>query len=157
MTGPRALALAIALATFAACSNDAQRGETPAGPWVEIRGAQVAVELARTKAEQVQGLSDRTELAWGRGMLFQYPTASFQRFWMRRMHFAIDIVWIRDDRIVRIHHRVPPPPDGTPDSKLPTYGSGELVDAVLEVPAGYAEANGWRRGDTVTLGPEAAY
>jgi uncharacterized membrane protein (UPF0127 family) len=130
---PRPALLVLALLAAFAC-NGGPRGESDAEAWVSIRGTRVAVELARTRADQVQGLSDRPELAWGRGMLFQYPTASFQRFWMKRMHFAIDMVWIRDGRLVDITHRAPPAPPGARDSELPTYGPRELVDSVLEVP-----------------------
>jgi len=148
-------ALALAASALLACGSGSRDGSDDAGPWVEIRGARVAVELARAPAEHVQGLSDRRDLAWGHGMLFRYPRASFQRFWMKRMHFAIDMVWIRDGRLVDISHRVPPPAPGTPDSQLQTYGAGELIDSVLEVPAGFAQAHGWRRGDRVEFSPAA--
>lgn len=151
--------LAVLTAAAVGCSGDnlRQNGQGPdAEAWVSIRGARVEVEFARTRAEQVQGLSDRHELPWGRGMLFQYSRPSFQRFWMKRMHFAIDMVWIRDGRLVSVSHRVPTAAPGTPDSELPTYGPRELVDSVLEVPAGFAEASGWRQGDRVELSPGAA-
>lgn len=126
-----------------------------AGPWVSIRGVHIEVELARSRAEQVQGLSDRRKLGWGHGMLFQYREPGFQRFWMKRMHFPIDIVWIRDDHLVQVSHRVPAAPPDTPDDQLPTYATSELVDCVLEVSAGLAQASGWRRGDAVELSPSA--
>ncbi|MEE2665492.1 MAG: DUF192 domain-containing protein [Myxococcota bacterium] len=144
---------ALLASALLACGSGGLAGGDGDRPWVSIRGTQVSVELARTPAEQVQGLSDRRELAWGQGMLFQYPRASFQRFWMKRMHFAIDMVWIRDGQLVEISHRVPLPAPGTPDSRLPTYGARELIDSVLEVPAGFAQAHGWRRGDRVELSP----
>ena len=150
--------LAVVATLLLACSEGISQGAggaDPDEPWVSIRGAQVQVELARTRAEQVQGLSDRPELAWGRGMLFQYPTATFQRYWMKRMHFAIDLVWIRDGRLVSVTHQAPPAPADARDSELPTYGPRELVDSVLEVPAGFAEAHGWRRGDLVEFSPAA--
>jgi uncharacterized membrane protein (UPF0127 family) len=143
-------ALALGASVLLACSGGGL-SSGDAEPWVSIRGTRVTVELARAHADQVQGLSDRRELAWGRGMLFQYPTASFRRFWMKRMHLAIDMVWIRDGRLVDISHRVPPPAPGILDSELPSYGPRELVDSILEVPAGFAQAHGWRRGDTVEL------
>ncbi len=155
----RAALLAVLAGTVVGCSGDGLRenGHDPeAEAWVSIRGTRVEVELARTRAEQVRGLSDRRELAWGRGMLFQYSGATLQRFWMKRMHFAIDMVWIRDGRLVSVSQRVPPPASGVADSQLPTYGPQELVDSVLEVPAGFAEASGWRRGDRVELSHGAA-
>ena len=40
-----------------ACNGDPTASESPDAPWVAIRGTRVSVELARSDAEQVQGLS----------------------------------------------------------------------------------------------------
>ena len=134
------------LAAGLACGPDPSPA---AGPTATIRDRVVQLEIARTNAEQTQGLSDRASLDWHSGMLFVYDEADFRSFWMLRMHFDIDIVWIRDGRIVSIARFVPHPRDTS--QPLATVRSPELADAVLEVPAGYAQANGWRRGDRVTF------
>ena len=154
---PLALAIAGLLATVAIGACD----ETPPAPqppeaWVEIRTQFVPVDVASTLEKQIQGLSGRASLAWGTGLLFLYEIGDFKRFWMIDMKFSIDMIWIRDGRIVGIHHRVPVPEPGTPTQKLPRYGIDELVDTVLEVPAGFAAANGWTRGDAVVFGGNAA-
>jgi len=123
---------------------------TPApepGAWVEIRGQRVASEVAETPAEQSLGLGRRDALAWDQGMLFFYEQPGFYRFWMKEMRFDIDIVWIRDGRIVDIAHRVP----HVPGENGPTVTPAELVDTVLEVPAGYAQSHGWRIGQRVSI------
>jgi uncharacterized membrane protein (UPF0127 family) len=66
---------------------------------------------------------------------------------MKGMRFSIDIIWLRDGRIVGLEANVPFEKDGNG----PTLRPSELVDAVLEVPAGYAAASGWRIGDPVRL------
>jgi hypothetical protein len=114
---------------------------------VTIRGDTIGVEIARTAAEQHLGLGERDGLAWERGMLFVYDRPGFYGFWMKGMRFDIDIVWIRDGRIVGIDHRVP----HAMEPPLPTYRPPEAVDQVLEVPAGAAQARGWRRGDRVRV------
>ena len=126
------------------CGADAGTADEPT---LTIRGRVVTLEIARTRAEQTQGLSDRASLDWHRGMLFVYDEPYFPSFWMRRMHFDIDIVWIRESRIVDMvwsaPHEVPEP--------LPIYHPRDAADMVLEVPAGYAESHGWRIGDRVQL------
>ncbi|MGH0038029.1 MAG: DUF192 domain-containing protein [Myxococcota bacterium] len=112
-----------------------------------IRGESIDVEVARSRAEQTLGLGQRDDLAWDRGMLFVYERPGFYGFWMKDMRFDIDIVWIRDGRIVDIHHRVP----HAVEPPLPTYRPPEVVDQVLEVVAGGAQARGWRRGDRVVV------
>ena len=143
-----------AVLALGACS-EAPRPPAPSAAWVEIRSERVAVDVAASLEQQIQGLSGRSSLEWGTGMLFLYEIKDFQRFWMKRMHFPIDIVWIRDDRLVQVSHRVPAAPPDTPDDQLPTYAASELVDCVLEVSAGLAQASGWRRGDAVELSPSA--
>ena len=139
---------ALLIATSPGCPTPGGRNGEAGMPlgWVEIRGQRVEVEIADDPMLQSRGLGYRDKLAWGRGMLFAYPRSGFYNFWMKGMRFDIDIVWIRNDRIVHIHHRVPHVPEGTP---LPSYSIDQLVDRVLEVPAGYAQASGWHPGDRV--------
>lgn len=101
------------------------------------------VELATTPAEIEQGLSDRTEIG-SDGMLFVLSRPAKPRFWMLRMQFALDIVWLDQDKIVQIDADVPPPSqtDGVPTVVQPT----QPIVAVLEVPAGTAERLGWSTG-----------
>ena len=80
-------------------------------------------------------------------MYFPYERPGFYAFWMKGMRFSIDIVFLRDGRIVDLHPQVPFESGGNG----PTIRPRELADAVLEVPAGYAAANGWQRGDRVRL------
>jgi uncharacterized membrane protein (UPF0127 family) len=119
----------------------------PEAPSITIRDQKVQLEIVRTPAQQAKGLGDRDELAWGHGMLFEYPAPGFPGFWMKDMRFDIDIVWIREGRIVDVSHRVRHFPEGPG----PTLRPHQLTDTVLEVPAGFAQAHNWRVGDRATL------
>jgi len=145
-SGHRALLIGSAsvLACLLACEA---QPEPPSGPTIRIRNQTVHLEITRTRDEQARGLGGRDSLDWHHGMLFEYPTPRFPGFWMKDMRFDIDIVWIRDARIVDIAHRVPHSPLGPG----PTIRPRELVDSVLEVPAGYAEAHGFRIGDRASI------
>lgn len=131
----------------AGCNRAAPDPGPEPDAWVTIRDARVSTEIVRSFEERARGLGGRDSLAWDHGMLFPYERPDFLAFWMKDMRFSIDIVWIRDGRIVEIAHRVPWSPEGPG----PTLRPRELADAVLEVPAGYAEAHGWRRGDPVEI------
>ena len=120
--------------------------ESPEG-WAKVREQTIALELAISPAEQTLGLGKRASLPWGHGMLFLYETPRFHRFWMKDMQFDIDIVWIRDNRIVEISHHVRHRPGTTGDQ----VSSQELTDRVLELPAGYASAQGLRKGNRVEI------
>jgi len=144
------LAPALALLLAAACSGER---ETPASTYptaeVTIGIHRLRVEVADTPERKSRGLSGRSRLAEGQGMVFPYARAERQGFWMYDMHFDIDIIWIRGDRIVDVTPRVPHDPPG----ELPLYRPREPADLVLEVPAGTAEKLAWGIGDRVTVDP----
>ena len=117
---------------------------------VTIGDDRIEAEVADTRERQARGLSGRRSLGRDRGMLFPYARAGRYGFWMPDMHFDIDIVWIRGDRIVDISHRVSHIPVGPP----PTIRPREPADLVLEVEAGSAVRRGWRIGDAVAVEPE---
>ena len=104
----------------------------------------VTVELARTVAEQVRGLSGRATLKPGQGMLFVYDGPHPVSIWMKDMLFALDIIWIRDGRIVAIEKHAPPL-----NSTGPERVYTATADLVLEVPAGFTDRQKIRVGDSV--------
>ena len=106
----------------------------------------IDVEVVRTAEAQARGLSGRSSLKKGRGMVFFYDEAQPRPFWMKGMLIPIDIVWVRDGRIVAIEAVIPPP---SPNAPLAVFS--HLADLVLEVPAGYAHEMGIRVGQAVRV------
>ena len=150
--GARGVTLALALALWlpaTACELAGGDADPLPEAWVEIRDARVSSEVVESRERQVRGLGYRDSLDWDHGMLFVYPSAQFMRFWMKGMRFDIDIVWILEERIVDISHRVPHVE--SPEGPWPAVRTHSLVDQVLEVPAGYAASHGWRAGDLVRV------
>jgi uncharacterized membrane protein (UPF0127 family) len=112
----------------------------------------VKVEKLRTHEEKKLGLGNRNSLQKGTGMLFIYRRAGKHSFWMKRMRFAIDIIWSYQGRVVQIEEAVPPPPSiMTPDGQLVTYGTEVISDTVLEVPARFSSQIGLRVGDSFQI------
>ncbi|HJU76628.1 MAG TPA: DUF192 domain-containing protein [Sphingomicrobium sp.] len=100
------------------------------------------VEIARSPAEQAQGLMFRRSLAPDRGMIFPYDPPQPVAFWMRNTLIPLDMIFIRaDGHIARI--ATAKPLDET------TVPAGEPVAAVLEIPGGRAAELGVREGDSV--------
>jgi uncharacterized membrane protein (UPF0127 family) len=128
-------------------------GESPASAYpnaeVTIGIHRVQVEVANTPERMRRGLSGRSRLAEGRGMVFPYARAERHGFWMYDMHFDIDIIWIRGDRIVDLTARARHDPSG----ELPVHRPREPADLVLEVPSGTAAKLGWKIGDRVSVDP----
>ncbi|HEY4587538.1 MAG TPA: DUF192 domain-containing protein [Brevundimonas sp.] len=101
------------------------------------------VEIADDDAERARGLMFRPPLEDDRGMLFQFPTASEQSFWMKNTPSSLDILYIDPrGRIVSIARHT------TPNSEAPIPSNG-AANGVLELRAGRADEIGAKPGDTV--------
>lgn len=106
--------------------------------WREVKAGNCLfkVEIVSHPREQYLGLSNRDKLALDQGMLFLFPTAADRSFVMRNMRFPLDIIFIRNNRIINLYHNLPP--EGAVTAN--TYHSGSETDAVLEINAGRSNA-----------------
>ena len=101
------------------------------------------VEIADDDAERERGLMYRPPLDDDRGMLFQFPAATEQSFWMKNTPSSLDIIYIDPQgRIVSIASHA------TPYSETPLPSNG-AANGVLELRAGRAGEIGARPGDQV--------
>lgn len=99
--------------------------------------ASIEVAVVDTPQERERGLSGTTELSEGEGMLFVFEKDDQYSFWMKDMHYPIDIIWISAaKRVVYIEKEVSP--DTFPQSFTPPT----RARYVLEVPAGFAARHG---------------
>lgn len=115
-------------------------------PAVIVRGTRLLVEIASTPAQRTLGLSGRTSLSEGAGLLFIFPDDDRWGFWMKDMRFPIDIIWIdRNKRIVHIENNV------LPESYPRVFLPAAAARYVLETNAGVSERSGWRVGDAVEI------
>ena len=72
-------------------------------------------------------------------------------FWMKDMRIAIDIIWIKNSKIIQIDKNVDPPAPNTPDNKLKLYSPKSAVDYVLEVNSGYSDLHNIKVGDAIII------
>ena len=111
---------------------------------------EIKVEVVNTPETRATGLSKHSSLEADRGMLFVFDSKDVKpEFWMKDMTFAIDIIWINDNKIVEISANVLPPTSG--NTKLVRYLPKTVVDYVLELKTGEAERRGLKVGDEVIL------
>ncbi|MCZ6660692.1 MAG: DUF192 domain-containing protein [bacterium] len=110
------------------------------------------VEIALTDEEQIRGLQGRDSLQPGSGMLFLYPEATPQAFWMKDVLMPLDIVFADGQgRITEVLEQLPPCLG--PVAHCPSYRSRSPARYVLEISAGQASARGLRLGDRLELAP----
>jgi uncharacterized membrane protein (UPF0127 family) len=140
---PAALALAavLLLASPPACaSSDGPRVVLESGG----RTLVVKVELADTPEKRERGLMFRKELADGRGMLFLFDEEGEHSFWMKDTLIPLDLIFVDSaGRVTGIVARA------RPLTLEPRMGGPSRT--VLEVPGGWAAANGVRVGDRMRV------
>lgn len=112
-----------------------------------IGDASFNVEIADSAILQARGLSGRKSLPEKNGMLFIFSSPAQRGFWMPDMHFSLDMVWIKGDKIIGITENVPPSGFGEPDIYYPP----EAIDKVLEINAGSAKKSALKIGDILVL------
>ncbi len=109
--------------------------------------ATVEAEIADTPRSRAKGLMGRPALLPDKGMLFVFDTADKYEFTMAGMLFRIDIVWIRDNKVVDVTQGAELPTA----EKTPTYKPREAANEVLEVPFQYTSVRNIRVGDNVKV------
>lgn len=102
-------------------------------------------EVARTEAEQAQGLMYRRTMPRNAGMLFPMMPARAASFWMRNTYLPLDIIFISPEgRVLNVVQ-------GKPLDETPLEAEG-LTGAVLELNQGEAARIGLKPGDPVSWG-----
>lgn len=117
------------------------------GSTINISGCNIKVEIADTESKRKLGLMGRKSLNTDSGMLFIFDKVEAPVFWMKDCNFPIDIIFLKNNKIVKIYNSVPP-------CKLDPcelYPAGELVDKALEVQSGFAKKHKVKIGQTVKI------
>jgi hypothetical protein len=116
-------------------------------------GRQITADVVDTPLAREKGLMFRRSLPKGYGMLFVFPREMAMSFWMKNTWVSLDIVFIgKDKRVTRVHERVRPSTEDTPDAAVARVGGP--AQYVLELPAGAARRYRLKAGQFV--GFEAA-
>jgi uncharacterized membrane protein (UPF0127 family) len=101
-------------------------------------------ETVVTPQAQQQGLSDRASLPADHAMLFVFPQAGQNCFWMKNMHFSLDMIWLNDQKQA-VYIKENASPENYPEQFCPDT-PGRYV---IEVNAGMVKKAGLKLGDQV--------
>jgi uncharacterized membrane protein (UPF0127 family) len=112
-----------------------------------LKDQELTVELAQTAKQWEKGLSGRQGLGNLDGMIFIFPSSHIPVFWMKDMHFPIDIIWLQDGVVADITYSAPVATTGV----LPTYSPKTAVNMVLETEAGWAAEHNILIGDSLVI------
>ena len=142
------IAAAVVIVVFAVLGVFLGREQVPLDGFVllYIDGVSVHAEVVTTEAARGRGLSGRESLPDGQGMLFVFEKSDRYAFWMKEMHFPIDIIWLDENfTIVSITE------DALPESYPATFRPTTPVRYVLEVPAGFVRRNSVIVGNKISF------
>ena len=116
---------------------------------MQIGKGKYILEVARTAEAQEKGLMDRDSLPDDHGMIFVFADDQVRSFWMRNVHFPLDILFLDSGgKIVSIHQMRPYDENNTSSDYPARYA--------IELNKGVADQAGVKVGDGLTLPPAAA-
>lgn len=118
---------------------------------LKIGEALLNIEVADTQGERNKGLSGREKLASDSGMLFIFETPKKYQFWMKGMKFPLDMIFIREGKVVDFLTQVPMAENGLTDANLPRYQPTVPIDMLLEVNDGFIQSQNILKGEAVFL------
>jgi uncharacterized membrane protein (UPF0127 family) len=116
---------------------------------VKLGNVPVNVEIAKTYSQHAKGLMNREELFSDSGMLFVFDEPKPQSFWMANTLIPLDIIWIDSHKKVVGVAKSAQPCREKNILQCETFSSNTPVKYVLEVNAGWFDANGLKIGDTL--------
>jgi uncharacterized membrane protein (UPF0127 family) len=105
----------------------------------------IDIELATNDTERAKGLMDRKSMTDTQGMLFIFPHAQEQSFWMKNTYISLDIIYVDDHKgIVSVQKYTTP----LSEESLPSFQKAQYV---LEVNAGFCDKYHIAYGDKIAF------
>ena len=105
------------------------------------------VDIALTDKQKQDGLSIKNSMNENEGMLFFLKDSRKASFWMKNMHFPIDIIWL-DENLTIVHIEKALPPCTSP-FYCPTYTPLKESLYVLETISGFSNKHNIKIGDKI--------
>ena len=115
---------------------------------IKINNQTFQVEIAKTQNEKIKGLSNQKNLKENSGILFVYDDYQVRNFWMNNMNFPLDILWIRDNKLISCEKNVPIKDN---QGKISQISSSEPINYVLEINSGLCEKYDLKSRQTVDI------
>ena len=112
---------------------------------IKITNVNYNIELAKTSAQKIKGLSGRETLCKNCGMLFIFSFETNLPFWMKDTLIPLDMVWLdKNGKVVDIQ-------TATETNSKKIYQNQSPAQYVLELNANDSQKIGLKIGDIIDL------
>ena len=122
---------------------------TKSKSYIVINDKSFKIDVAITNSQKSKGLAKYEKIPNDFGMLFLMGKSDYYTFWMKDMKFAIDIIYIDDNKIVDIFENVEKP---NSKSETPRSVKSRFVsNKIFEINSGLSKKYGFKKGDSVKI------
>lgn len=111
---------------------------------ISIKGHDFNVEIVSSPDKLQKGLGEREKMCKLCGMLFVFQKEGNHSFWMKGMRFPLDIIWLKDGKVVYIEKNVS-------EKSQDILSADSAADSVLELNAGISDEIGINEGDKIEI------
>ena len=115
--------------------------------WCLFEKPCINLEVSNTENKHKTGLMFRQELKKFNGMIFVFSPNQKVKFWMKNTYIPLDMIFIKNKRILDIIKDVQP----CKQKKCPLYGPDFSVDSVIEIYSGEANRLNLKEGDLIDI------
>jgi hypothetical protein len=148
MMGCFLLSLASALLLLGCADSASPPGPVLRTTTMQIGRSSFALEIADTGPTRARGLMRRDSMPRDHGMIFVFPEAEPQAFWMKNTRIPLDIIYVdAGGKVVSCHSMKPYDLTTTPSDGPAKYA--------IELNAGVVAETGVKPGDVLAIPPEA--
>lgn len=111
---------------------------------ISINGFNVSMAIASTDEQRIRGLSGLENMNENQGMMFLFDEPKKQGFWMNKMNFPIDVIWLDSNgKVVHIEKKLEP-------CKIllacPVYNPQVDSLYVIELQSGFTDDHSMKKG-----------
>lgn len=106
-----------------------------------------SVQSAETEAEREKGLMNVEKLDKDKGIIFIFNKEGVYPFWMKNTLIPLDIIWIKNDKVVFIEENAQP----CKTFICPQINPKTLASYVLEINGGISKEMKFKIGDEVKI------
>jgi uncharacterized protein len=112
----------------------------------KIGDVPIRLEVANNPITRAKGLSGRSELKNGEGMIFIFLEDDTPGFWMKDMKFPIDIIWVNSNQIIiGVEQNI------SPNTFPASFYPPSPIKYVIETQAGFFDNNSLKIGNSISL------